>query len=244
MSRTTRRIRDLFNVFGLDLRRVKNVPEITLMGLRNRNIKTIIDVGANRGQFAKWMLSEFPNAEFYCFEPLPTLFEELKAQIGSYSNVTLRQVAVGDTVGYAEILEHLDHSPSSSLLESTDEARDRFKQTVRQKQVKVPVTTLDKEFPNGVKSDGGVLLKLDVQGYEDRVLRGSTSLLRDITVAIIEVSIVPLYHGQALFSEICNLMQSSGLTYTGNLNQVYDDDGSVVFLDAVFCQQSAGSRGQ
>lgn len=239
MSRTTRRIRDFFNIFGLDLRRVKNVPEVTLMGLRGRNIKTIIDVGANRGQFAKWMLSEFPNAEFYCFEPLPTAYEELKKQIGQCKNVTLRQMAAGDAIGNAKMIEHIDHSPSSSLLESTDGARDLFKQIARQRQVTVPVTTLDKEFPDGVRSGGDVLLKLDVQGYEDRVLRGSINLLLDVTIAIIEVSVVPLYQGQALFCDICNLMQSAGLKYAGNLTQIYDEDGSVVFLDAVFCRQGS-----
>ncbi|NJO33350.1 MAG: FkbM family methyltransferase [Rhodospirillales bacterium] len=47
-----------------------------------------------------------------------------------------------------------------------------------------------------------MLLKADVQGYEDRVLAGSTRILDRIVLLELEVSFAPLYQGQKLFSEI------------------------------------------
>lgn len=66
-------VKKTFNLAGLDIRKLSNNPEFNLLGLRNLSIKTIIDVGANEGQFARKILRFFPDADIYCFEPLPVL---------------------------------------------------------------------------------------------------------------------------------------------------------------------------
>ena len=67
----------LFNIVGADVIRLKNSPKHTLLGLRNLPINSIIDVGANKGQFAKYISAFFPKAHLYSFEPLPEPYEEL-----------------------------------------------------------------------------------------------------------------------------------------------------------------------
>jgi hypothetical protein len=50
----------------------------------------------------------------------------------------------------------------------------------------------------------------------------------------LEVCLDPLYEEQAKFLEIAQLLQEAKFRYAGNLDQVYGEDGRVVFLDAVF----------
>ena len=43
-----------------------------------------------------------------------------------------------------------------------------------------------------------------------------------------------LYEGQAEFKEITELLYDLGFKYAGNLEQVYANDGHVIYIDAVF----------
>jgi hypothetical protein len=107
-----------------------------------------------------------------------------------------------------------------------------------QSDVTVPVVTLD-----GALSDLGcelvpeILLKLDVQGFEDRVLRGATSLLGRVNACLLEVSLDDIYVGQARFKDLVDVLDGHGLHYAGNLQQSYGDDGRVMWLDALFARR-------
>lgn len=129
---------------------------------------------------------------------------------------------------------HHGHTPSSSLL-STAHCHQLYPQTSSESISKVRLTTLDKALqsylPNMLSN---ILLKLDVQGFEDRVLRGSKNVLDVCSACVLEVSIDPLYEGQADFFELARSIKESGFRYGGNLDQVYGEDGRVIYLDAVF----------
>jgi hypothetical protein len=79
-----------------------------------------------------------------------------------------------------------------------------------------------------------VLVKLDVQGYEDRVIKGGCATLARARACIVEANIEALYEGQARFPDLLLAMGELGFRYSGNLDQTYDDDGQVVYFDAVF----------
>jgi hypothetical protein len=66
-----------FHLSGYDLVRLDQMPHHTFMGLRNLPINTVIDVGANLGQFAQEISEVFPHARIHCFEPLPNANQEL-----------------------------------------------------------------------------------------------------------------------------------------------------------------------
>lgn len=237
MSRVTATVRRCFNVLGCDIRRRKNVPTLTWLGLPSRSIKTIVDVGANSGQFARRAFKVFPEATFHCYEPLPAPYAELENWMKTHSNMEAHPVALGEAPGSARFFRHVDHSPSSSLLPTTVEAKTLFPPTTRQQTVDVVVSTLDKEFPSALASQ--VLLKLDVQGYEDRVLRGGRKFLKQVDVVITEYySVASFYEQQAEFTDICQELAASGLVYAGNLDQVYAGNGEVLFLDAVFIRRA------
>jgi FkbM family methyltransferase len=226
-----------FNQLGMDVVRLSKSPAHSLLGLRNLPIKTVIDVGANTGQFAKMISRVFPKAHIYCFEPLPEPFAKLSKWAEQYGGgrVAVFNIALGQSEGEVEMLAHLDHSPSSSLLETTKACEMIYPFTQNQAKVKVKLTTLDKalsQYINSFTSD--TLIKLDVQGYEDRVIKGGNETLRKARACILEINLDLLYENQADFKEILSLLYELGYRYAGNLDQSYAADGHVIFIDALF----------
>ena len=228
---------------GFDLIRVKNSPTHNLCGLKNIPIQTIIDVGVNTGQFARQISRIFPQAKMYCFEPLPEPFKALESwALEQNERVKLFNVAIGENEGTTEIFFHTKHSSSSSLLASTAVNNEYFPFIESQMPVNVKLTTLDNalnSFTRLMKPE--ILVKLDVQGYEDRVLRGGSKILSMAAACILEVGIDNLYHDQAKYSGLLLLLDQMGFRYSGNLEQVYAVDGHVIFFNAVFVKRDIAS---
>ena len=133
---------------------------------------------------------------------------------------------------------HTEHSPSSSLLATTAEEESLFPQTRAQAEVAVRVTTLDAALAEAIPSmKREILLKLDVQGYEDRVLRGAARILPRVHACLLEVCVDPLYVEQATFKDVVTLLAGFDLTYAGNLDQTLGQDGRVMWLDALFLRR-------
>jgi FkbM family methyltransferase len=229
-------IRRGFNLFGVDLVRFRTSPAHTLLGLKNLSVGTIIDVGANEGQFARKISTAFPHASIFCFEPLEKPFAGLSSWATTQNGrVKCFNLALGDMAGEVQMYLHEDHSQSSSLLAATEQCHELYPQTRAKSLTTVTLCTLDQALDDVLgKMPRDILLKLDVQGFEDRVLRGATRVLTECSACLLEISLTPLYDGQADFRDLLDLLNESGLKYSGNLSQSYDENGCVVFFDAVF----------
>lgn len=227
--------------FDFDIRRLSRTPGPSLAGIGLMPIRTVLDVGANEGQFAHRALRLFPTADVYCFEPLPSVFAKLQswAAAEKLSKVLPLQLALGSIDKSASMFVHLDHDPSSSLLRTTERARDLYAQTVNQSQISVEVRKLDSlVFDGTVRLSADNLLKLDVQGYELEVLDGARTTLESIQASIVEIGVQPLYEGQGSFIAVTERMAQAGLRYVGNAAQVCDPQGRVVYVDAAFVRGS------
>jgi FkbM family methyltransferase len=224
----------LFQYFGMDIIRWHKVPENTLLGLTEYDIGTVLDIGANTGQSAHFYRQAFPNALIYSFEPLPAAYRKLDEwahrQNGKARALNL---ALGDYTGPMTIREHVDFSPSSSFLKSTRHSTVLFPQTSRQQDVQVSMARLD-DIATDLGIKPGILIKMDVQGLEDRVIEGGKTVFSQALACIMEVSLQPLYDGQPTFKDLCFLMDGLGFEYAGNILQVYDEKGRVIYLDALF----------
>lgn len=229
-------LRSGLNRMGFDVIRLHRSPKRTLLGLAGLDIGTVIDVGANTGQFARMIAEFFPRAELYCFEPLDEPFGQLSAWAQTQNGrVHCLQLALGDQEGEAEMHLHEQHTPSSSLLASTTTTHRLFPQTQAERMTRIRVSTLDRALEDALGSmPREILLKLDVQGFEDRVLRGAERVLALCKAVVLEVGLDPLYEGQADFHGLAQLLHAAGFRYAGNLDQAYGEDGRVVYLDAVF----------
>ena len=233
-------VKFVFGIFGFDIVRQKNSPESTMLGLRQAPFHTIIDVGANSGQFAKRISGVFPQASLYCFEPLPDPFDELTLWADTKNGrVTTYNLAIGDTAGEVDMYLHDNHTPSSSILATTALSLDNYPIVEEQTRIRVKQMTLDgalQEASDELTPE--VLVKLDVQGYEDRVISGGSEVLARASACIVEVCLDSLYEGQARFSKLVSMLESLGFAYAGNLQQTYGEDGHCAFLDAVFIRRA------
>ena len=63
--------------------------------LRNLECQTVVDIGANRGQFALAVRHYLPNAQIYAFEPLPKPSADFKRVFVNDSQVELYSAAIG-----------------------------------------------------------------------------------------------------------------------------------------------------
>lgn len=234
--RFTSLIRRAANALGIDILRLHSSPSRTLLGLTQMNFGSVIDVGANEGQFARVVSDFFPKAELFCFEPLGDPFRKLSLWTATQNRqVECFNLALGDNEGEVEMHLHENHTPSSSLLAATEQNHRLYPQTRAERITRVRLTTLDQALRDHLETmRRDILLKLDVQGFEDRVLRGAERVLAECRACILEVCLDPLYEGQADFYGLTQLLSKAGFRYAGNLDQVYAGDGRVVYLDAVF----------
>jgi FkbM family methyltransferase len=232
--------------FGFDLVRSEKNPELTLLGITDLPIDVVIDVGANSGQFAKKIAPLFPDAQLYCFEPLTEPFEELRCWADTKSGrVTVFNKALGDIEGNVEMFLHQNHTASSSMLKTTELTKQYYPATREQRRVKVRQETMDSLLLDKLDNQSGILVKLDVQGYEDKVIAGGTALLKSALACIVEVSIDGLYENQTSFSTLLSSFEQMGYRYGGNLEQVYASDGHTIYFDCVFLNKNliaAGTR--
>lgn len=240
-------IRQIFNRFlrllGYQIKSVQQLPQENLLGItKNYNIRTILDAGANEGQFALWSRQFFPQASIYSFEPVRSTFQKLKPIAQKKDRWYVFQFALSDACEERQIFHHINHSPSSSLHESTANEVALFPQTGEKILESVSCVTLDHWLNKSnfsLKED--ILLKLDVQGHETSVLKGAKHILAITSVVITEVIVGNQYKEQAKFADIVRLLSESGFVFQGVLEHGLDKTGRVFSLDAVFAKDNVCS---
>ncbi|MAT09317.1 MAG: hypothetical protein CL707_09495 [Chloroflexi bacterium] len=224
-------VRKAFNLIGLDIRKAKR--DLKSVWLESFEIKTVIDVGANIGQFAVDASELYPDAVIYSFEPLPGPYSQLLINTKSFSKFNPYNIALSDHKGTTKMYSN-DFSQSSSILEMAESHKKAFPHSKNATPVKVKVQTLDAIF-NGVELDTDILLKIDVQGLEKQVLDGGKETIKKVKVIIIETSYISLYKDQPLFDDVHDQLAKVGFRFHGNLGQLlHPTDGSILQGDSVF----------
>lgn len=216
---------------GFNLRRK---PQNQFVWLRKQNIRTILDVGACVGTFAAEFHTLLPDAAICCFEPLRDYYEQLRANLGQIEKLRTFNYALGNQHGEAIIYRNR-FAPSSSLLPMAALHKRAFPYTQDETPETIQIRRLDDVSEDLALTDS-LLIKLDVQGFEEQVIEGGRCTIARAKVLIIEVSFQMLYKDQPLFADIYDLLRPLGFRFSGCLgSQTHDPaDGSVLFTDAVF----------
>lgn len=205
-----------FNVFGYEIKRKNNeiieqsFDEILKEKITEKN-PVIIDVGANNGQSVNRFLELFDNPIIHSFEPITKEFDVLKEKFGSKKNIHLNKLALGEKkeTKFLNITKKSENSSFNNINLGTDWIKKRSKEydvkeenyiNLRQK---VDVNTLDaySSEHNIKKID---ILKIDTQGYEDKVLSGCLNLINNdkVSVIITEIIFDNVYDKYFSFSDI------------------------------------------
>lgn len=199
--------------------------------------KTILDIGANVGQFAVAAAKMFPDATVYSFEPDPDTVQALRKNVSAIERVKVRELALGEEPG--EVVFNVNKNTQvSSILPLHPGRLEAFPDATVTKTINVPLDTLDRVFRN-VEMESPILLKIDVQGYEDRVLKGAVELLQRVDYILFEASMKQLYEGERTFVEMIKLMEGFGYVFLRPLNHhVSPLNGEVIEMDVLFRRDS------
>ena len=203
------------------------------------DIHTVLDIGANTGQFAQMIHRLVPDAAILSFEPLKDCYDELERNLSAIPGARAFNVALGDAPGDVE-MNRSDFTPSSSLLSMAELHKRNWPQSVSSHREAAELARLDDVLCD-VDLGDRILVKIDVQGYEGRVIAGGRATLSRAAFVVVETAIAPLYVGQPVFDEVYRGMCDLGFEYRGNLEQVRDkENGRIICVDAVF--ENAGHR--
>ncbi len=196
-------------------------------------IRTVLDVGAHVGEFASAAWVAFPQARIYSFEPQPHAFARLRAKMGARERWQGFQLALGREPGRLPMWQSA-YSAASSLLPMAEAHRQAFPWTAPRRVTEVEVQTLDALRPQLVL-EPGVLLKIDVQGFELAVLEGAEATLAQVDVCLIEASFEELYHGMPGFDALYRFLTARGFAYRGAWSQfLAPQDRRILQQDALF----------
>lgn len=207
-----------------------------LQVLRSLACDLVVDVGANRGQFALAARSAFPEARIVAFEPLEEPAVIFRRVFAVDPLVTLYPFALGDAE--AEMVMHVSAAEdSSSLLPIGAAQTEHFPGTGEREQRAVQVAPLSR-FIRSSEIPTGALLKIDVQGYELAVLRGCANLIQSFSYVYVECSFLELYQGQALAHQVIAWLAEKGFDLAGVYNLCYNRQGVALQGDFLFVNRS------
>ncbi len=204
--------------------------------LAGLDLSTVVDIGANRGQFALCVRRLYPAAQIYSFEPLRKPAQTWLETFKGDSRAMLFNKAVAAQSGSATM--HISRwDVSSSLLPIGPAQQAIFPFTAETSQ-EVVTTVLLGECVNAAAIKGRSLLKLDVQGFELSALQGCADLLDRFAFVYVEASFIELYVGQALACDIVEFLQARDFRLTCVANLSYDASQRPIQADFLFAHSS------
>ena len=205
--------------------------------LESLSVDTVLDVGANEGQFAALLRSAGFGGRIESFEPLPDAFAALERRVVKDKAWRAHRCALGEDVGVTTI-NVSQNSYSSSILDMTSTHLRAAPESRVIGKIEVPLQRLEDLAADLDVVPSRTLLKVDTQGYERQVLRGASSLMGDIAALQLELSMVTLYSGQVLFDEMRALLANQGLRLVSLEPGISDDRGWMLQCDGVFVRDS------
>lgn len=173
-------------------------------------IETVIDVGANIGQYALQLRKDLAYAKLIVsFEPLKSAYELLRSAAAGDPHWRTFNFALGDT-NERKMIHVAGNSQSSSFLEMLPAHETAAPESKYVGQQEIEIKTLDCIFDEICANKRHVYLKIDTQGFESKVIAGGEHALAFIDTVQLEMSLAPLYEGEPLFDDMCSTMKSKG----------------------------------
>jgi FkbM family methyltransferase len=190
--------------------------------------QVVFDVGANVGQSAKTYRRLYPHADIWSFEPFPTTYEHLCRSLDDqrFHPVPL---ALSDQVSKAELNIGAVSITNSLLRRETDTGE----------AIEIQTDTLD-HFCSEHGISNIDILKVDVEGAEDRVFRGAKDMLsrRAIRSVFVEVYFRPVYDGMPMFWDLNAQLSNFGFGLRGLYSLSSSHDGLLSFGNALYLRRS------
>ena len=190
----------------------------------------LIDVGANRGQFAEEARRRGFSGRIASFEPIPEAFVQLQEKANADGTWEAYNLALGAEEGEADL--HVANRDASSSLRPPAEAMRDYAGFLSFESTRlVPVRRLDNLFDTLASPGERVVMKVDTQGYEEAVIEGAGLALDRIDAVLLELSFVPLYEGEPPADAVMAQMRMRGFV-PAYLAPAYTESGTRRWVQA------------
>lgn len=232
------------NRIGIDIKRYRDElsePARTVKMLQQHGVELVVDIGANRGQYAKLLRRYGYQRRILSFEPLQDAWNELQETSRNDSEWNIfPRCAIGESRS-SVTMNVSENSVSSSILEMLDQHTQAAPESAYIRAEQAQCMPLDEALAMMHDLPQKIFIKIDTQGYEEKVLDGASDvLLRAIGIQI-ELSLVPLYAGQELYPEIIERLTSLGFEIWSIFPGLTEQrSGRMLQCDAVLFKSQAG----
>lgn len=234
---------------GFEVRKInKEVLYMSFDDIYRAKIKVkspvIFDIGANQGQSIERFKKIFPDANIYAFEPIKFEYEKLKEKYQNNNNITLINCALGEKSEFKDFFITAKTGNSSfnkvksgtKWLETRSKQYNTTKNNYINKIEKVKIMTLD-EYCSINQIQNIDLIKVDTQGYEDKVLEGSLEMLSKDAISVIESELMldNVYEKYLNFSDLEKHLIPKNFRLVG-INMINNNlfSGLTFFADVVY----------
>jgi FkbM family methyltransferase len=238
-------IKTILDSAGYELVRKKPFGDHALNDLYSligsRDHLTLFDIGANKGQTSLQFHSTFSNCIIHAFEPDASTFAQLREETKQFGNIKVYNLGFGNTT--ERVTMNLNkNSGGNSVLPLSGNIKDFAvgEWTEKIGSTEIELTTLD-HFCSEQIVKGIDILKLDVQGYELKILEGAMKVATPsfTKVIFVEVLFVELYQHQAYFKDIYAELITRGYRLAGFYNKFYKTQSPhyLLWCDAIFTSE-------
>jgi len=177
--------------------------------LERFNILEVMDIGANKGQFGFYLRSIGFTGHIHSFEPIKSIFLQLEQASSRDEKWVVNNIGFGDHQATTQI--HVSGNLVSSSLKMPLAAHTNVHpDSVITHTEEVNISTVSNYVNDVLLNCKQTMLKIDTQGFEMEVLEGCGVHLSEFPVVLLELSVKPLYEGQAVMSDLITYMYRSG----------------------------------
>lgn len=233
-------INQFLNLFGYSITKKKNFEKIyrtldtTIKNLIKNKSPIIIDVGAHEGESINRFRNIFKSAIIHSFEPQNKCFEILKKL--KDKNTFINNYGLGDKKEIKKI--NILNENASSSIHNIDKNSPYLKELKIVEKQDITLDLLD-NYLTEKKINFVDVLKIDVQGYEDKVLKGAiNSLGKKIYLIELEIIFIDYYEKKKSFLEIEQILNPLGFELYSLTTPNFAENYRIKWVDALYINKN------
>jgi FkbM family methyltransferase len=226
-------IKKIFALISIDIKFKKNLSFNEIYKKYLKKNPVIIDVGANEGQSIKRFNLIFDNCIVHSFEPITKCFNQMVKDFPGKKFIK-NNYALSDknTNKNFFINKNLQTSSFNRINKNYDHIHEKNKIN---NSIKVKTITLDAYINfNGIKKID--ILKIDTQGHELNVLKGSKKSLKKNMINFIELEIIlsDYYINKINLYEIDHIMNKNNYKLVDLQDLYYNNKNQIIQFDMLY----------
>ena len=203
--------------------------------LAYHGVDFVLDVGASTGGYGRNLRTAGYRGRILSFEPLRSVHAELvRRTVADPAWAVAPPMAIGDRDGRS-LMNVAGNSDSSSLLAMLATHSTAAPESRYVTDEDVAVARLDGIRHPFIEEASTPFLKVDTQGYEAHVIAGAAGVIPTLCGVQVEMSLEPLYKGQALWRDLMNDLESRGFRLWSLVPGFFDkESGRLLQCDGIF----------